>query len=111
MNQANTSGLLPKGRAVLVRPYKAKETIGNTRFVLPASVQKTEQMAEQRAVVVEIGPNAWVGEPVPRAAVGDHILFSKWAGYAAVGVADGNEYRVVNDSDIFLQIVVEGEGA
>jgi chaperonin GroES len=99
----NSSGLSPKGRAVLVKPYEVEEyTAGG--IVLPPQVRQRDQLAEQKAVVVAIGAVAWAGEPEPRAKVGDHILFSKWAGYQCVGPADGDTYRVVNDSDIFMTI-------
>src|SRR5574337_1919391 len=97
----NTSGLKPCGRAVLVKPYKIEEfTAGG--LLLPDTVRSKDQVAEQRAVMVEAGPTAWRDEPEPRAWPGDRILFSKWAGYQAIGPADGEVYRVVNDSDIFM---------
>jgi len=103
---SNTSGLKPLGRAVLVKPYTTEATTP-TGIILPDSVRQKDQLAEQRAIVVEIGPTAWAGEPVPRAKVGDKILFSKWSGYQAVGPGDQGVYRVVNDSDIFMQITAE----
>ena len=102
----NPSGLKPLGRAVLVKPYLIEERTSGG-ILLPDQVRKRDQTAEQRAVVVEVGPNCWRDEPQPRARVGDKILFSKWAGYHAVGTLDDEDYRVVNDSDIFLQIVGE----
>lgn len=103
--QKNTSGLKPLGRAVLMQPYGVEEkTAGG--LILPESVRVKDQLAEQRAVVVEIGSNAWPGEPA-RCKVGDKILFSKWAGHQCVGPDDGQVYRVVNDNDIFMQITSE----
>lgn len=101
----NPSGLKPVGRAVLVKPYKVEEKIGS--IIIPTSVQEKDQLAEQRAVVIQVGPTAWAGEPEPRALPGDKIYFSKWAGYNTVGPADGELYRVVNDSDIFMVITEE----
>lgn len=106
----NTSGLKPLGRAVLVKPYVVEaKTAGG--IILADSVVKKDQMAEQRALVIEVGPTAWANEPVPRAKPGDKVLFSKWAGYVAIGTADEQEYRVVNDSDIFMAIVEEKQNA
>jgi chaperonin GroES len=102
----NTSGLKPLGRAVLLKPYVVEATTAGG-IVLPSSVREKDQLAEQKAVVVEVGQYAWSGEPTPRAQPGDRILFSKWAGYQAVGTADGEIYRVVNDSDIFMAITEE----
>lgn len=103
---SNTSGLKPVGRAVLVKPYVIEEkTAGG--LILPDQVRNKDQLAEQRAVLIEAGKFAWKDEPEPRALPGDKILFSKWAGYQAVGTADGEVYRVVNDNDIFMLITEE----
>ena len=111
MADENTSGLKPLGHAVIVKPYLVEErTAGG--LILPHDVRRKDQMAEQRAVVVAVGALAWCDEPSPRAVPGDRILFSKWAGYTAVGPADDQEYRVVSDSDIFMAIVKEkGDGS
>lgn len=102
----NESGLKPLGRAVLVRPDVVEEkTAGG--ILLPTQSREKGQLAEQRATVVEVGQYAWADEPTPRAAPGDRILFAKWAGYQATGPGDGQLYRVVNDSDIFMQITKE----
>ena len=108
MNQVikNTSGVSPCGRAVLVKPYKVEETTRGG-IILTREVQQKDQMAEQRAVIVEIGPTAWDGESQPRAAVGDRVLFSKWSGYQLVGPFDEQVYRVVNVTDIFMRITQE----
>lgn len=105
-NVENTSGLKPVGRAVLVKPYMVEErTAGG--LILPEQVRNKDQLAEQRAVLVEAGEHAWRDEPTPRARPGDRILFSKWAGYQAIGPADDQVYRIVNDSDIFTIITKE----
>jgi chaperonin GroES len=102
----NTSGLKPVGRAVLVKPYLVEEkTAGG--LILPDQVRSKDQLAEQRAILIEAGAHAWRDEPTPRAVPGDRILFSKWAGYQAIGPADDEVYRIVNDSDIFTLITKE----
>ena len=102
----NTSGLKPVGHAILIRPYEVQEyTAGG--IMLPNSVRVKDQIAEQKAVIIEIGRCAWRNEPEARAKVGDKVLFSKWAGYQAVGPADGDTYRIVNDADIFTIITAE----
>lgn len=103
----NTSGLEPLGRAVLVEYYQPerKESV----IFIPDQVTDHTNMIEQRAVVVAIGPACWPDEPA-RAKVGDRVLISKMAGYAAVGPADGKRYRFVNDRDIFAKIVEVSHG-
>ena len=102
----NTSGLAPLGRAVLVKPYIVEERTSGG-LILPRDTVRKDQLAEQRAVIIEVGPEAWKGEREPRALPGDKILFSKWAGYQAEGPFDGEVYRVVNDADIFMAITKE----
>lgn len=101
----NESGLKPLGRAVLIEPYtpERKESI----IVLPDAVQSQHQMVDQRAVVIEVGPNCWCDEPVPRAKPGDKVLVARFAGFMAQGTSDGKQYRFVNDRDIFAAIEVE----
>ena len=99
----NESGLEPVGGAVLLKPYVIEgKTAGG--IIIPEESRKKDQMAEQRAVIVAIGEYAWHNEPGTRARVGDKVLFSKWAGYSAIGPADHQEYRVVNGTDIFMRI-------
>lgn len=102
----NESGLKPLGRAVLIMPYspERKESI----IELPDFVEQRQQMVDQRAIVVEVGANAWCDEPAPRAKAGDKVLVAKFAGYMAQGTSDGKQYRLVNDRDIFAAIEVEG---
>ena len=97
----NTSGLSPRGRAVLVKPYEPELKTG--MIALPDSVRARMTMVDQRAIVVAIGPSAWYDEPEPRAKVGERVLVTKFAGFmvSPSDSADGEEYRLVNDRDIF----------
>ena len=103
----NTSGLMPVGRAVLVQPYEPERK--SSIIEMPDSVQDRLRTVEQRAVVVEVGPACWHDESVPRAAPGDKVLVSAFAGYMAVGPSDNLQYRFVNDKDIFARIVGESQ--
>ena len=102
----NTSGLAPKGRAVLIEPYEPE--IKKGMIVIPQQAKDRGAMIEQRAVVVEIGPDAWKGD-TPRAEVGEKVLVAKFSGYMAIGPADGKQYRIVNCNDIFAGITEEKE--
>lgn len=103
MKVENKSGLRPVGMAVLVEPYEP-ERASSTVIAIPQSARERMTMAEQRAVVIEIGPEAWKGESQPRAAVGDKVMISAYAGMLTIGPKDGKQYRVVNCRDIFLRI-------
>lgn len=100
----NNSGLIPLGRAVLVDPYEPQQQQG--AIIIPDSVTERSRMAEQRAVVVAVGPECWKEESQPRAKPGDHVMVSKYAGHLTPGMKDGKMYiyRVVNANDIFLRI-------
>jgi len=100
--QLNKSGLRPLGRAVLVKPYEPEVKEGLIK--LPDQVKERMSMIEQRAVVLDVGPEAWVKEAKPRASIGDHVLISRYAGIMAVGPLDGQQYRLCNDNDLFCQI-------
>lgn len=102
----NTSGIAPLGRAVLVRYYEP-EAKTTSLIILPKEVKDREILIEQRAVVIEAGPLAWMHEPVPRARPGDKVLIAKFSGHMLVGPADGQQYRIVNDQDIFAAITKE----
>lgn len=100
----NPSGLSPLGFAVLVMPYEQQLPEG--KIIIPEDVKAGMQQIDQRAVVVEVGPEAWKDEGQPRAVPGDRVLVAKYAGWVAgKGVTkDGRSYRVVNDRDIFCRI-------
>lgn len=101
----NESGLKPLGRAVLIEPYSPERK--DSLIVLPDEVAGRQQMVDQRATVVEVGPNCWCDEPTPRAKPGDKVLVARYAGFMAHGTNDGKSYRFVNDRDIFAAIEVE----
>lgn len=101
----NSSGIAPLGRAVLVEHYEP-ERVGSV-IVMPDSVAVRTLMVEKRARVIEVGPEAWKEEARPRAVVGDLVLISAMAGAMAEGPADGRQYRLVNDRDIFAKITKE----
>ena len=101
----NNSGIKPVGRAILVKPYIPELKRG--LIEIPEQVQQRQFQLDQRAVIVDIGPIAWADESKPRAEVGDKVLVAKYAGALAVGPLDNEQYRLVNDRDIFA--VITGE--
>lgn len=101
----NESGLKPLGVAVLIKSYEPERKGG--QIVLPDAVAGRLSMVDNRALVVEVGPSAWHDEPCPRAAAGDRVLVTKFAGFMAKGPQDGEMYRLVNDRDIFCAITHE----
>lgn len=101
----NTSGLEPKGHAVLLRMVELEE-MKTTLIEIPEHVRRNSAVMEQRAEIVAIGGEAWREEKSPRAVVGDKVVVTKLAGWITRG-ADGKLYRLVNDRDIFCQVTKE----
>lgn len=99
----NTSGLSPRGRAVLVEMYEPAKKRGGL-IEIPDIVREKTDMMEIRAKVIAIGPSCWNDEPSPRAEIGEFVLVTKFAGYMTKGPRDGKRYRLVNDRDIFCAI-------
>ena len=108
-NTANTSGLDPRGRSILVELYAVPTHSGPIE--LPPDVVRQTQLAQQRAVVVACGPFAYTGEPVPRCKPGDHIVFGKYAGYQTEGPGDHKAYRLINDNDVFCVMTVHQDSS
>lgn len=103
----NTSGYKPLGHAVLVKHYESKEQLSST-IVIPDHVKNNHAMMDQRVIIVEAGPEAWLNEQNPRAVPGDKVLISKMAGHIIREANDGQVYRLVRDDDVFCKIV-DGE--
>lgn len=101
----NNSGLDPRGVAVLIKPYTPERK--GSLIEIPSVVQGRMSMVDIRATIVAVGPSAWHDEPVPRAKVGDKVLVTQFSGMMAVGPKDGQQYRLVNDRDIFCAITHE----
>ena len=103
----NVSGLKPLGYSVLVEPYEP-DTMTKGGILIPQNKRDSMLMLDQRAVVVEVGPMAWSDEKAPRAEPGDKVMVSRMAGNMIQGTADGKQYRMVLDRDIFAGIETEG---
>lgn len=101
----NLSGLEPRGVAVLLKQYEPERK--TAQIILPESVQGRQSMVNMRATVIAIGANAWHDEPSPRAAVGENVMVTQFAGALVKGPADEQMYRLVNDRDIFCAITHE----
>lgn len=99
----NKSGLRPLGRAILLDPLESLPEFKATKIVIPDTVKDRVSLAEQQAIVVAVGPEAWKDEKEPRAKPGDRVMVSKYAGTFVPG-KDGKTYRAVNSNDVFLGI-------
>lgn len=93
----NTSGLIPKGRAVLVEPYEPSRK--TSAIVLPDFVEDNMQMLDTKVRVIAVGPSCWPDE-APRAEVGEIVIIARMSGMMCKGPKDGKTYRLINDRDI-----------
>lgn len=98
----NQSGLHPKGRAVLVEPVINE--LKTDKIILPETAKERSMMVESQARVIEVGPQAWADEKVPRALAGELVMISRWCGHICYGTKDQKMYRMVNCEDIFCGI-------
>lgn len=118
----NASGLQPVGHAVLLLPYQPEfDKAKASGLAIPdEDFRMSGLMTEMRAVVVDLGPDCWQKDTLPRwlyrlvpglwrprALPGDKVMVSKFSGAVVHGPLDGKVYRMVNDQDIFVQIVAE----
>ena len=94
----NNSGWSPTGRAVLVLPDSIIDK--KSVLVLPKSITDRTKMMQDRATVIEVGPEAWIEESTARAKPGDRVILAAFSGYVLLG-DDDKEYRFVNERDIF----------
>ena len=87
--------LVPLGDRVVLKQVEAEETT-KSGIVLPGQAQEKPQQAE----VVAVGPGGVVdGKEVKmEVAVGDKVIYSKYAGTEVK--LDGEEYIIVKQNDI-----------
>ena len=87
--------LVPLGDRVVLKELKAEETT-KSGIVLPGQAQEKPQQAE----VIAVGPGGMVdGKEVKmEVAVGDKVIYSKYAGTEVK--MDDTEYIIVKQSDV-----------
>lgn len=92
--------LAPLGDRVVLKQLEAEETT-KSGIVLPGNAQEKPQQAE----IIAVGPGGVVDgkEVVMQVAVGDKVIYSKYAGTEVK--LDGEEYIVVRQNDIVARVV------
>ncbi len=91
--------LVPLGDRVVLKQLEAEETT-KSGIVLPGQAQEKPQQAE----VMAVGPGGMVdGKEVKmEVAVGDKVIYSKYAGTEVK--MDGTEYIIVKQNDILAVV-------
>ena len=96
---SNESGINPVGWRVLIKPQEVRE-VSEGGIILTTEVTKDrEQMGNTTGVVVAMGSQCYADEPAPWCAIGDKVIFAKYACLLYLG-KDGFKYRMINDKDI-----------
>ena len=92
--------LAPLGDRVVLKQLEAEETT-KSGIVLPGNAQEKPQQAE----IIAVGPGGIVdGKEVEmQVAVGDKVIYSKYAGTEVK--LDGEEFIVVRQNDIVEKVV------
>lgn len=96
---SNVSGINPVGNRILVLPIEVQQTSASGIILATDSLKEREQMANTTGVVVAMGDECYDDEAKPWCAVGDKIIFAKYAGLLYLG-RDGKSYRMINDKDV-----------
>lgn len=97
------------GHRVLVKPDPLeKVSSGGIIVVNEASDNfKREEGAIVTGTVVSIGPTAWLDPGLggtPWVAIGDHVVYGKYAGKKVKDPVTEEEYQILNDEDIQIKI-------
>ena len=92
--------LAPLGDRVVLKQLEAEETT-KSGIVLPGNAQEKPEQAE----IIAVGPGGIVdGKEVEmQVAVGDKVIYSKYAGTEVK--LDGEEFIVVRQNDIVAKVV------
>lgn len=114
---AKTLKLIPLGHRILVKPDDIKEEIDwgdGIKFEIVKGDPKLHRAAQDRGVIVAIGPKAWEayrtvenGELVngkPWAKVGDHVWFARNCGYHVQHPHTKERFILMNDDDIAINL-------
>jgi co-chaperonin GroES (HSP10) len=105
--------LKPPGYRVIVRPDEV-DGVTPGGIVLPPLTLQKEQNSMAFGTLIEKGPN--VGHGVELIPVGARVMFAKYSGATikvprtdpeGAAVNASTEYRVINDEDVQLEIVLE----
>ena len=96
---SNESGINPVGWRILIKPLEIREATASGIILTTGAIRDREQMANTTGIVIAVGEGCYVEEAAPWCAVGDKVIFAKYAGLLYLG-KDGNQYRIVNDKDI-----------
>ena len=104
--------LQPVGWRVLIRPYKPKDTYGESDIVIADEALESEELLTYVGQVVAMGDQCFKAvtrsgidmstiEPKPK--VGDWVMFGTYGGQS-IQMKNGTKYLIMNDDGIMAVI-------
>jgi co-chaperonin GroES (HSP10) len=98
----------PFNNKLIIKPYKITETDSVYKSAIAAGIQlpdedkrKREQAAVDQGTVVAVGPTVFSDFGCPgTVAVGDEVVFAKYAGKEIVDPDTGETFTAINDEDL-----------
>jgi co-chaperonin GroES (HSP10) len=96
---SNESGINPVGWRVLIDPQEVKKVSAGGIILTTEVSEQREQMGNTTGIVVAMGDQCYADEPAPWCAVGQKVIFAKYAGLLYLG-KNGKHYRMINDKDV-----------
>ncbi len=96
------------GNRVIIKPDSIEEvTAGGIVIAQTDTYRREEKAATSTGTVIDFGEAAWL-DPImggePWVAIGDQVVFSRYAGKYVVDPDDGEEYVVINDDAIQARV-------
>lgn len=102
----NKSGFTPFGYRCLVKLEEAEE-VSEGGIVLVKDTTETEQLRKTRATLIAKGARAFHdinGNVTDNCEPGMTIEIKQYAGASITGPADGVEYQLINDTDVYGEV-------
>ena len=90
-----------KGYRLLIKPDMVD--LKTPAGLVIAADRKLEQAAQVRGYVHSVGERCWEGHE-PYAAVGDYVMYSKYAGKVVEDPETNDQFVIINDEDILAVI-------
>jgi len=94
----NTSGIHPSGDRILIKP-ETVEKVSEGGIILMDDTTQKQGMAQVFGHLVDVGKDVWSDYQGAFAQIGDRVMFAKYGGLVVDG-KDGEQYRLMNDTDI-----------
>ena len=95
----NRSGVIPVEYKVVVLPDEVSETTDGG-IIITQDTHQVDQLAQERGTLIAKSDMAFSDWKCEIPQIGDCVLFQRYAGRMVEG-ADGNDYRVFPDKDVF----------